>query len=107
MTIRFPGKDQGLKVCPKCGKVISYNSHFGSHVCDCGFVSVSEYHFEEITDVMLHTIDDIITIADKYNIERDALVKYFVSTLFVMVETATFKDYKRKEPAVDEDKNRD
>lgn len=96
MTIKFPSKDQGLKVCPKCGKVISYNSHFGGYVCDCGFSSLLEDHFEEITDVMLHTIDDIITIADKHNIERDALVKYFASTFIQMVGVATFKDYKKE-----------
>lgn len=26
-----------LKICPKCGKVISYNSHFGTYLCTCGY----------------------------------------------------------------------
>lgn len=25
-----------MKICPKCGKVISYNSYFGAYICtDC------------------------------------------------------------------------
>lgn len=23
-----------MKVCPKCGKIISYNSYFGAYICD-------------------------------------------------------------------------
>lgn len=32
-----------MKVCPRCNKVISYNSHFGKYLCDCGY----EYNSEE------------------------------------------------------------
>jgi hypothetical protein len=23
-----------MKVCPKCGKIVSYNSYFGAYICD-------------------------------------------------------------------------
>ena len=23
-----------MKICPKCGKVLSYNSYFGAYICD-------------------------------------------------------------------------
>ena len=27
-----------MKVCPKCGKVIGFNSYFGAYICnDCGW----------------------------------------------------------------------
>ena len=110
MMIKFPSKDQGLKICPKCGKVISFNSYFGGYVCDnCGFINnmtLSQDQFEEITDVMLHTIDDVITIADKYGINRDTLIQYFASTFISMISVSTFQGYKKGEKD-DEDKNRD
>ena len=100
MAIKFPSKDQGLKTCPKCGKVLSFNSYFKGYVCDdCGFMdnmTISQDQFEEITDVILHTIDGVITIADKHGIDRDVLARYFASTLASMVGVATFKDYKKE-----------
>ena len=27
-----------MKVCPKCGKVVDFNSYFGAYICDeCGW----------------------------------------------------------------------
>lgn len=27
-----------MRICPKCGKVVSYNSYFGAYICsDCGW----------------------------------------------------------------------
>lgn len=27
-----------MKICPKCGKVVSYNSYFGAYICtDCNW----------------------------------------------------------------------
>lgn len=31
-----------MKVCPKCGKVLSYNSYFGAYICtDCKWEDAS------------------------------------------------------------------
>lgn len=31
-----------MKICPKCGQVIWYNSHFQKFLCDCGYESPRE-----------------------------------------------------------------
>lgn len=31
-----------MKICPKCGKVLSYNSYFGAYICSsCNWEEVS------------------------------------------------------------------
>ncbi len=31
-----------MKICPKCGKVLSYNSYFGGYICvDCNWEDAS------------------------------------------------------------------
>lgn len=27
-----------IKICPQCGKVVSYNSYFGGYLCQCGLI---------------------------------------------------------------------
>lgn len=34
-----------MKICPKCGKVLSYNSYFGAYICSsCNWEEVSRTH---------------------------------------------------------------
>ena len=41
-------ENQGILPCPKCGRVISYNSYFGTYFCDCGYYM--EQKVEETID---------------------------------------------------------
>lgn len=50
-----------------------------------------------LTKIQITTLESVIKVADKYNINRDELLKKFATTFGVMVELGTFKEYKIKE----------
>ena len=61
---------------------------------------LSDDELEDFNALISRTlIPRLIEIADKYNIDRDSMIKYAADTLEAMAEVATFKNYKciRKE----------
>lgn len=50
-----------------------------------------------LTSLQIKTLENVIKIADKYNIERDDLVIKFAAMFGAMAELSTFKDYEIKE----------
>ena len=50
-----------------------------------------------LSKIQIMTLENVIKIADKYNINRDELLKKFATMFGVMVELGTFKEYEIKE----------
>lgn len=50
-----------------------------------------------LTSLQIKTLENVVKIADKYNIERDDLVMKFAAMFGAMAELSTFKDYEIKE----------
>lgn len=47
----------------------------------------------EMTRIVVGTIHELITAADKHNIDRDSAVQYFFDLFSVMGNVATFEHY--------------
>ena len=50
-------------------------------------------------------IPELIRIADKYNYDRDSMIKFAADTLTAMSELSTFEHYKAATRAESEDRN--
>lgn len=48
----------------------------------------------KFTRLQTNTINEVVKLADEFNIDRDSLLKTFVGIMKVTCETATFKNYK-------------
>ena len=46
---------------------------------------------DKITESVLSTISSLVKMADKHNIDRDSLMRYFAATFTNLVEVSTFK----------------
>lgn len=56
---------------------------------------LSDDELEDFNALISRTlIPRLIEIADKYNIDRDSMIKYTADMLEAMAEVATFKNYK-------------
>lgn len=48
----------------------------------------------ELAEIQSDAIDKVIRLADKHGIDRDELIKLFVTVGFVTAKFGSFKDYK-------------
>lgn len=55
---------------------------------------LTDKEFEEMTELVISNIERAIAFADKHNIERDSLLKYFANLQLAMTEVSTFQNYK-------------
>lgn len=52
-----------------------------------------EAFMEDFTDIVIETINSIISIADKHNVDRDNAVMYFSQMFGKMAEVSTFQKW--------------
>ena len=56
---------------------------------------LSEEELEEVTNLISRiVIPEVVRIADKFNYDRDSLVKYVANLFSTMAEVATFENWK-------------
>lgn len=55
---------------------------------------LTEAELDDINDIVGDTITALVDCADKHNIDRDSLVRYFAAMFKVMAEVSTFEHYK-------------
>lgn len=51
--------------------------------------------FEDFNKIVKEALNSLIDCADKYNIDRDSLIKYFCEVFGAMAEISTFARYMR------------
>lgn len=50
-------------------------------------------YLEDMSSMMITVINALVALADKYEVERDDLVRYFVKMFYAMAEQSTFKKW--------------
>lgn len=55
-----------------------------------------EQCMNELNQVMKNTIEDTLKIADKYELDRDGLIKQMGEKMYLTTEIGTFKNYELK-----------
>ena len=55
---------------------------------------LTEAELDDINDIIGDTLTALVGCADKHNIDRDSLVRYFAAMFKVMAEISTFEHYK-------------
>lgn len=48
---------------------------------------------KEFAEIVAVSVDKVIALADKYNVDRDNAMDYFVTNVSTMTEISTFKNY--------------
>lgn len=48
---------------------------------------------KEFAEIVAVSVDKVIALADKYNVDRDNAMDYFATTVSTMTEISTFKNY--------------
>lgn len=56
---------------------------------------LTDEEFEDFNVIVKETLNALIDCADKNNIDRDSLIKYFCVIFGMMAEVSTFKNYKK------------
>jgi hypothetical protein len=55
---------------------------------------LSEEELEEVANLISgKVVPEVIRIADKFNYDRDSMMKYVASLFYTMAEVATFENY--------------
>ena len=49
---------------------------------------------KEFAEIVAGSVDKVIALADKYNVDRDNAMDYFATNVATMTEISTFKNYK-------------
>ena len=52
---------------------------------------------EELTKIQINSMEQVMKLADKNNMERDELIDIFAATILQASELGSYKDYKFKE----------
>lgn len=55
----------------------------------------STVEFDDLNEIIKKTLNSLIAVADKHNIDRDSFIKYFCAVFSTMAEVSTFVDYKK------------
>lgn len=48
---------------------------------------------KEFAEIVAVSVDKVIALADKYNVDRDNAMDYFATNVATMTEISTFKNY--------------
>lgn len=48
---------------------------------------------KEFAEIVAVSVDKVIALADKYNVDRDNAMDYFATNVSTMTEISTFKNY--------------
>lgn len=48
---------------------------------------------KEFAEIVAVSVDKVIALADKYNVDRDNAMAYFATNVSTMTEISTFKNY--------------
>lgn len=56
---------------------------------------LTQEEFVDFNKIVQNTLNSLIDVADKHNIDRDSLVRYFCAMFGTMAEVSTFEHYKR------------
>lgn len=58
---------------------------------------LTEEEFKDVNKIIKESLNALIDCADKHNIDRDSLIKYFCSVFGAMAEISTFARYMKGE----------
>lgn len=56
--------------------------------------NLTDEEFEDFKKIVAEALNALIDCADKHNIDRDSLIKYFCAMFGTMTEVCTFANYK-------------
>lgn len=56
---------------------------------------LTQEEFVDFNKIVQNTLNSLIDVADKHNIDRDSLVRYFCAMFGTMAEVSTFEHYKQ------------
>ena len=56
---------------------------------------LTDEEFEEFNEIVKNVLNALIDCADRHNIDRDSLIKYFCGVFGAMAEISTFARYMR------------
>lgn len=56
---------------------------------------LTQEEFVGFNEIVQNTLNSLIDFADKHNIDRDSLIRYFSTMFGTMAEISTFEHYKR------------
>lgn len=51
--------------------------------------------FDDLNEIIKNTLNSLIGVADKHNIDRDSFIKYFSAVFGTMAEVSKFEYYTR------------
>lgn len=56
---------------------------------------LNEIELDDLNRVITNTLNSLIDVADKHNIDRNSFIQYFSALFGKMVELCTFENYKK------------
>lgn len=56
---------------------------------------LTDKEFADFNEIVQNTLNALIDCADKHNIDRNSLIKYFCKVFGIMAEISTFEHYKK------------
>lgn len=56
--------------------------------------NLTDKEIEDLHSIVADTLASVCVMADKHNIDRDSMLKYFADMLAVFTEVATIQNYK-------------
>lgn len=56
---------------------------------------LNDKEFKDFNEIVQNTLNSLIDCADKHNIDRDSLIKYFSAIFGTLAEVSTFTKYTR------------
>ena len=52
---------------------------------------------DDCCEIASDTIDKVVSLADKYDVDKDDLIEHFSNLFSIMAEICTFKEYRKDE----------
>ena len=59
--------------------------------------NLTDKEMEDLKNIVTDTLANVCSMADKHNIDRDSMLKYFADMLTVFTEVATIQNYETVE----------
>ena len=67
--------------------------------------NLTDKEMEDLKNIVTDTLANVCAMADKHNIDRDSMLKYFADMLTALTEVASIQNYKTKQTNADRIRN--
>ena len=67
--------------------------------------NLTDKEMEDLKNIVTDTLANVCAMADKHNIDRDSMLKYFADMLTALAEFASIQNYKTKQTNADRIRN--